>query len=49
VPAWACWLGVVAGIVAIFSIFFLPWIVIAVWFVVVSGMLFVAAGRAATA
>ena len=46
VPAWACWLGVVAGIVAIFSIFFIPWIVIALWLVIVSALLFVAAGRA---
>ena len=49
VPAWACWLGVVAGIVAIFSVFFFPWIVIAIWLVVVSAMLFVSAGRPAAA
>jgi hypothetical protein len=30
---------------AVFSIFFIPWLVIAVWLVVVSVMLFVAAGR----
>lgn len=39
------WIGVVAGISAVFSIFFIPWLVIAVWLVVVSVMLFVAAGR----
>jgi uncharacterized membrane protein YhaH (DUF805 family) len=44
-PAWVCWLGVLAGVVAVFSIFFFPWIVIAVWLVVVSVMLFVAEGR----
>ena len=47
VPAWAGWLGVVAGITAIFSIFFFPWIVTAVWLVIVSAMLFVAGGRSA--
>lgn len=39
------WIGVVAGISAVFSIFFLPWLVIAVWLVVVSVALFVAAER----
>jgi hypothetical protein len=46
-PGWVCWLGVVAGIAAIFSVFFIPWIVIAVWIVAVSAMLFVSAGRSA--
>lgn len=36
VPRWAGWLGVVAGIVALASIFFIPWFVIAVWLVVAS-------------
>jgi hypothetical protein len=44
-PTWLCWLGVVAGISAIFSIFFIPWLVIAVWLVVASILLFVSAGR----
>lgn len=47
-PAWVGWLGVVAGIAAIFSVFFIPWIVIAVWFVVASILLLVSAGRRAT-
>jgi hypothetical protein len=46
-PLWLGWLGVVAGIVAIFSIFFFPWIVIAVWFIVASVLLFVSESRRA--
>ena len=37
--------GVVAGISAIFSIFFIPWIVIGVWVIVASVLLFVSSGR----
>jgi len=48
-PAWVAWLGVVAGIASIFSIFFFPWIVIAVWLVVAGVLLFVSAGRRASA
>ena len=33
-PAWLCWLSVVAGISAIVSFAFIPWIVLAVWLVV---------------
>ncbi len=44
-PAWVAWLGILAGISAIFSIFFIPWIVIAVWLSVASIALFVASGR----
>jgi uncharacterized membrane protein YhaH (DUF805 family) len=44
-PAWLCWLGVLAGVSAIFSIFFIPWIVIALWLVVASVLMFVSAGR----
>jgi hypothetical protein len=39
VPAWAGWLGVLAGISAIVSIFAVPWIVIAVWLLVVGALL----------
>ncbi len=46
---WVAWLSVVAGIAAIFSIFFIPWIVIAVWLVVASVVMFVAEGRRAAA
>jgi hypothetical protein len=48
VPAWLCWLGVVAGIAAIFSIFFLPWLIIGLWLVVASILMF-ASGRSKTA
>ena len=41
--------GIAAGIVAIFSIFFFPWIVIAVWLVVAGVLLFVSTGRRASA
>jgi hypothetical protein len=33
-PEWLCWVSVVAGISAIVSFFFFPWIVIGVWLVV---------------
>jgi hypothetical protein len=36
VPRWLAWLGVVAGITAIVSFFFVPWFIIAVWLVVAS-------------
>jgi hypothetical protein len=39
-PAWVGWLGVVAGIVAIASILFFPWFVIALWLLVASVLLF---------
>jgi hypothetical protein len=35
-PSWAAWLGVIAGISALASVFFIPWFVIAVWLVVAS-------------
>lgn len=40
VPSWAAWLGVVAGITAIFSWTFVPWFIIAVWLVVASVLVF---------
>jgi hypothetical protein len=39
VPVWLGWLGVVAGVIAIASIFFIPWFVIAAWMLAVSVML----------
>jgi len=39
-PRWASWLGVLAGVSAIVSIFFIPWFVIAVWLVAASLVVF---------
>ncbi len=47
-PTWLGWLGILAGISAIFSIFFLPWIVIGVWMIVAGVLLFASTGRPAT-
>ena len=44
-PAWVGWLGVAAGIIALASIIFFPWFVIALWLLVASGLLFVAGSR----
>ncbi|TML44357.1 MAG: hypothetical protein E6G19_09250 [Actinobacteria bacterium] len=44
VPKWAGWLGVAAGILALFSIIFFPQAAIALWILIVSGLLF-ARGR----
>ena len=44
IPVWLGWLGVLAGIVAIVSIFFFPWFVIAVWILVASALLLRAQG-----
>ena len=41
-PAWLAWIGVVAGIIALASIVFFPWFVIALWLLVASVILFVA-------
>lgn len=38
-PGWLGWLGVLAGVVAIASITFIPWLVIAAWIVVTSVLL----------
>jgi hypothetical protein len=35
-PRWLAWLGVIAGISALVSVFFIPWFVIAVWLVIAS-------------
>jgi hypothetical protein len=45
VPAWAGWLGVLAGILALFSIVFFPQAAIAIWILVVSGLLFARGNR----
>jgi hypothetical protein len=45
-PVWLGWIGVAAGIVAIASILFFPWFVIALWLLAASGILFVANSRA---
>ncbi len=42
VPRWAGWLGILLGIAALFSIVFIPQIAIAIWLVVVGGLLFLA-------
>jgi hypothetical protein len=39
---WLGWIGVVAGIIAIASIVFIPWFVIALWLLVASVLLFLA-------
>jgi hypothetical protein len=49
VPAWAGWLGVVAGILSLALIIFFPWFVLAIWVLVVSIGMFVRAGRAPAA
>ena len=43
VPGWAAVVGVIIGILAIGSIFFIPMILVAIWFVVASFLLFRAA------
>jgi hypothetical protein len=41
VPTWAGWLGILAGILALFSIIFFPQAAIAIWILVVSGGMFI--------
>ncbi len=54
IPAWAGWLGVIAGILALGSIIFFPQAAIGIWILVVSGGMFIRgmgsdqAGAAAT-
>lgn len=45
IPRWLGWLSIAAGIVAIVSIFFIPWFVIAVWLVIASGLVTRALGN----
>jgi len=40
IPPWAGWLGVVSGILALFSIFFFPQALIAIWVLVAGWLLF---------
>jgi hypothetical protein len=48
-PVWLGWIGVAAGIIALASIVFFPWFVIALWLLVASAVLFVAGSRQRTA
>ena len=41
-PVWLGWIGVAAGILALASIVFFPWFLIALWLLVASGILFAA-------
>jgi hypothetical protein len=41
VPQWAGWLGILAGILALFSIIFFPQAAIGIWILVVSGGMFI--------
>src|SRR2546426_9851497 len=45
VPKWAGWLGIVAGILALASIIFFPQAAIALWILIVSGLLFARGAR----
>jgi len=45
VPSWAGWLGIVAGILALASIAFFPQAAIAIWVLIVSGLLFARGNR----
>jgi hypothetical protein len=45
VPAWAGWLGVVAGILALASIAFFPQLVLALWILIASVLMFVRGAR----
>jgi hypothetical protein len=45
VPAWAGWLGVLAGILALASIAFFPQAAIAIWILIASGGIFLRGGR----
>ena len=49
VPTWAGWLGIVAGILGLALIVFVPWFIVALWILVVSIGMFVRAGRAPAA
>ena len=46
VPTWACWLGIVVGILSLLMIVFFPWFLFAIWVLVVSIGMFLRAGRA---
>jgi hypothetical protein len=42
IPAWAGWTGIVFGIVALFSVFFFPMILIAIWLLVAGVLVYLA-------
>jgi hypothetical protein len=46
-PAWAGWLGIAAGVIALASIFFFPQILIALWVLTAALVLFLRPGRQA--
>jgi hypothetical protein len=41
IPGWAGWLGILAGLLALFSILFFPQAAIGIWILVVSGGMFI--------
>ena len=41
IPGWAGWLGILAGLLALFSIIFFPQAAIGIWILVVSGGMFI--------
>ena len=45
IPKWAGWLGIIAGILALGSIIFFPQAAIALWILIVSGLLFARGGQ----
>src|SRR2546430_15209810 len=45
IPKWAGWLGIIAGILALASIIFFPQAAIALWILIVSGLLFARGGQ----
>jgi hypothetical protein len=45
IPKWAGWLGIIAGILALASIIFFPQAAIAIWTLIVSGLLFARGGQ----
>jgi hypothetical protein len=45
-PAWAAVIGVIIGVLQLVSVFFFPLILLAIWFVAASILLFLAASRA---
>jgi hypothetical protein len=48
IPAWAGWVGIVFGILALFSIVFLPQFLVAIWFIVAGVLVFMSSGATAS-
>jgi hypothetical protein len=48
IPNWLGWLGIVSGILALFSIFFVPQFLIAIWLLIAGVLVFRATGEAPT-